>query len=110
MRVSRRRVLQAAALGALPGTLRAAPAADVAIHDTRFGTAPVARRTIDLAHERLSLWREVRTGLDAACTVSGLTGWSDYAMIAHALERQGFRRTGEVRTGRGWHWTMTRRS
>jgi len=91
---------------------RVMPTADVVIHDGRFpATAGLAGlRTIDLVDERRAHWATIRTGLDQARSVSGITTWSDYIMIAHELERRGFRRAAETQVGRFWRFTLLRQN
>lgn len=105
-----RRTLLKGSVAALaaPGLARALPLADVAIHDGRPGMAPPALRTIDLSEERRARWANIRAGLGDARSVSGMTRWSDYVMIAHELERRGFRRKAEAAQGPLWHWRMER--
>ena len=88
---------------------RALPGADYAIHDSRLTLPPVhAFATIDLVDERRASWATIRSGLGQARRVDGITAWSDYVMIAHELERRGFRRAVEVREGRVWRFTLLR--
>lgn len=113
MKLGRRALIKAGLVssGALGfGTLaRALPVADVAIHDSRFAAGPgLAAQTIDLVDERRARWATIRSGLGEARRVEGITAWSDYVMIAHELERRGFRRADEVQVGRLWRWRMER--
>lgn len=86
------------------------PVVDVALHDSRFGVpnALAAMRSIDLVDERRAHWATLRTGLGRARSVTGLTSWSDYVLIAHELERRGFRRVAEARVGRLWRFALLR--
>ncbi|KUR79169.1 hypothetical protein [Novosphingobium sp. Fuku2-ISO-50] len=99
----------AGAFGAAP-LARAIQSVDVALHDSRFGVpiALAATRSIDLVDERRAHWATIRTGLGRARSVTGITTWSDYVLIAHELERRGFRRAAERRVGRLWRFTLLR--
>ncbi len=113
--MSRRALIKAGAVSTgmlgLGPLARAMPLADVAIHDSRFGGAPgLATQTIDLVEERRQRWATIRSGLGNTRRIDGVCAWSDYVMIAHELERRGFRRTAEVPQGRLWRWTLLRQN
>jgi hypothetical protein len=83
---------------------------DLAIHDSRLSSrpAPLAATTIDLIDERRARWATIRGGLGTARQIEGITAWSDYVMIAHELQRRGFRCVAETPMGRLWRWRMER--
>jgi hypothetical protein len=54
---------------------------------------------IDLADERRNRWSAIRSGLRDARRIEGIARWSDVTMITHELQRHGWRRESEVRTG-----------
>lgn len=116
MKLGRRTLIKAglASSGAIGfGRLaHALPLADVAIHDSRWSasTGLSASRVIDLVDERRTCWGTIRNGMGMARRIEGITTWSDYVMIAHELERRGFRRTAETPVGRLWRFTLERRS
>ena len=110
MRLGRRALIKGGMLVGFAPMARAMPLADVIIHDSRFARAPApATQAIDLVDERKTHWATIRNGLGNARRVDGTTTWSDYVMIAHALERRGFRRAAEVQKGRLWRFTLLRR-
>lgn len=111
MTLNRRTLIKGAA--ACGGTLtlaRTIPHVDVALYDSRFGmpTDFGAIRSIDLVDERRAHWATIRAGLHSARSVTGITTWSDYVLIAHELERRGFRRAAEGQMGRLWRFTLLR--
>lgn len=114
MTLNRRALIKGAAacsgaVGLAP-LARAMPSVDIALHDSRFGMplALAATRTIDLVDERRTHWATIRAGLGRARSVTGITTWSDYVLIAHELERRGFRRAAEGQVGRLWRFTLLR--
>jgi len=109
VRLARRTLIKGGLLAGLVPLARAVPVADVAIHDSRFAAGPApADRLIDLVEERRAHWARIRSGLGDARRIDGVSTWSDYVMIAHELERRGFRRAVEVRAGALWRFTLLR--
>ncbi len=116
MKLARRSLIKAGlassgAIGFAP-LARALALADVAIHDSRwsFAAPAPAGRVIDLVDERRNCWATIRSGMGRAQRIEGLALWSDYVMIAHELERRGFRRAAETRQGRLWRFTLLRQN
>jgi hypothetical protein len=108
--MGRRALLKGGLLVGFFPLARALPVAGMAIYDSRFGTRPApSMQTIDLVDERTTHWATIRSGLGQTRRVDGTTTWSDYVMIAHELERRGFRRAAEVQQGRLWRFTLLRR-
>lgn len=116
MTPTRRTLLKTGALTLipLPLTARAFTGADLILHDSRHpATAAIltpGANTLDLSHERTTRFATIRTGLPGIQRLDALTTWSDHAVLAHELERLGFRRAGAARMGHLWRWSMARRA
>jgi hypothetical protein len=114
MKLTRRSLLQAGALGAAAAAPSARALADdqpaLVIYDSRSPQSTAfARRhraeKIDIAAEDENLWRNLRTAAPTG-RVIGLTSWDQLVIVRGYMEEQGKRLTSEVATGRLFRWDM----
>ena len=115
MSVTRRSLLKGALVAAAAvasGTSRelAVPPAALLVYDGRLPQSRALQRrhpgrSVDLAHEHVNLWRELR-GFRSGGTVVGLTTWSDYVQARTLLAERGRRLHAEAHCGRLFYWEM----